>query len=600
MEAVARHYWGEPSKVRGHEMRWGTYGSKSVDKRKGTFYDHEHCLGGGVVDLVRMMEGASLTSLPDLLERKFGIPKRVQDSLRPAEFLSRIYDYFDEDGVLRYQVMRYEPKRFVQRRPLEDDQWSYKMDGVEPLPFNLPAILAHPNRPVLVAEGEKCAEALIRAGFVATTNHGGANNWNPALNRWFSGRKVVVLPDNDVTGKAHAQRVVNNLLPVAEQIKLCELPGLLPKGDVADWFSAGGTSEQLTDLVKSAPVVQAAQEPVEEPAQPTGDVFPIYGVNHLTMMPPVEFLVDGLLPRNAFVVAYGLPGAGKSFFALDVGLSVAAGRSWQGLATGSGAVLYIAGEGVGGIGKRIKAWRDHNKFDGEEPKFFLLPTAVRFREPEDVEKLFRTIDALGQQFSCVIVDTVARALLGGDENSASDMGLFVDACDTLRKRLGCTLLAIHHAGKDVSRGMRGSSALLGACDTSICIKSDAELLSLVVEKQKDADAVPEMFFDMVKVAILEGSSIVLQRRDMPEDGRRPAKLNEAERIALQALQNLEADLGWRKVSVEQWHQRHLANAPDEKKERRARARAKLQTSKVVFIESGQVWTAQEVKEWEKI
>jgi len=354
MEAVARHYWGEPTKVRGHEMRWGTYGSKSVDKRKGTFYDHEHSVGGGVVDLVRLMEGATLSSLPDVLERKFGIPKRVQEGLRPAEFLSRIYDYFDEDGVLRYQVMRYEPKRFVQRHPLADDQWSYKMDGIEPLPFNLPAILANAHRPVFVAEGEKCAEALIRAGFVATTNHGGANNWNPSLNRWFAGRKVVVLPDNDVTGKAHAQRVVNNLLPVASEIKLCELPGLLPKGYISDWFNSGGTSEALTDLVKSSPVVQAAQEPVEEPAQPTGDVFPIYSVNHLTMMPPVEFLVEGLLPRNAFVVAYGLPGAGKSFFALDVAMSVAASRSWQGLATGSGAVLYIAGEGVGGIGKRIK------------------------------------------------------------------------------------------------------------------------------------------------------------------------------------------------------------------------------------------------------
>ena len=85
MEQVARHYLGEPTSVRGTEMRWGQHGSMSVDLRKGTFYSHEANVGGGVVDLVRLYEPASLNgSLPDIMEQQFGIPKRTQETLKPS------------------------------------------------------------------------------------------------------------------------------------------------------------------------------------------------------------------------------------------------------------------------------------------------------------------------------------------------------------------------------------------------------------------------------------------------------------------------------------------------------------------------------------
>ena len=130
MDTIARHYWGEPTSVRGTELRWGKFGSRSVCLKKGTFYDHELGVGGGCIDLVKMHEGAQLASLPEILERKFGIPRQTQKTLAPARWLSKRYDYFDSDGVLSYQVERYEPKTFRQRRP-EGDGWVYNMDGVE-------------------------------------------------------------------------------------------------------------------------------------------------------------------------------------------------------------------------------------------------------------------------------------------------------------------------------------------------------------------------------------------------------------------------------------------------------------------------------------
>ncbi len=98
IEQVARHYWGEPTQVRGHLLRWGNKGSKEINKRKGVWFDYEENQGGGVIDLVRAYEGATLRALPDVLEAKFGIPKRQQQTLQPAKYISKIYSYCDGNG----------------------------------------------------------------------------------------------------------------------------------------------------------------------------------------------------------------------------------------------------------------------------------------------------------------------------------------------------------------------------------------------------------------------------------------------------------------------------------------------------------------------
>src|SRR6056300_466914 len=108
MEQVARHYWGEPNAKLSNrnQLRWGTHGSKSVDLRKGTWFDHEEQEGGGVTHLVRSREGASLSSIADILQRKFGIDKKTEEAIMPRSFVSKCYDYYDADGVLSYQVQR--------------------------------------------------------------------------------------------------------------------------------------------------------------------------------------------------------------------------------------------------------------------------------------------------------------------------------------------------------------------------------------------------------------------------------------------------------------------------------------------------------------
>ena len=161
IETVAKAYWGEPNQKRGHTLRWGTHGSKEVDLRKGTWFDFEANEGGGVVDLVRLNEGATIMgSIPDILEKKFGIQKQAQVKLQPARFMSAVYDYTDENGEVVYQIRRYEPKTFRQVRPDGNGGWLHNLDGVTPVPYRLHDMLARPDMPVFIVEGEKAADRL--------------------------------------------------------------------------------------------------------------------------------------------------------------------------------------------------------------------------------------------------------------------------------------------------------------------------------------------------------------------------------------------------------------------------------------------------------
>jgi putative DNA primase/helicase len=147
IEQVAIHYWGEPTSRRGTELRWGNHGSKSVDLRKGVWHNHEDQTGGGVIDLVKANEPASINgNIPDVLEKKFGISKQQQKALPVVPSLARSYDYYNSDGVLAYQVLRFDnPKTFRQRRPNNSGGWINSIKDIEALPYNLPAIITEPN-----------------------------------------------------------------------------------------------------------------------------------------------------------------------------------------------------------------------------------------------------------------------------------------------------------------------------------------------------------------------------------------------------------------------------------------------------------------------
>ena len=604
IETFARHYWGEPNAKlsNGTELRFGANGSKSVDLEKGCWYDHENENGGGVADLIRQGEGLPEGApLQGILTSKFGISPKPLTFGTSLSTVTKQHDYKDASGQVVYQVTRSADKKFSQRRPDGKGGYIYNLKGVDPVPYNLPMILQASDEPVFVVEGEKCADAMIKAGFIATTNSGGAGKWSDALSLHLEGRDVIVLPDNDPPGMRHADIVVSSLWGKANKIKRVDLPGLPDKGDVVDYLRTHTLEDLVAEVRKVEPLTEAPQvtEGDDSLTDADGNViepFETLDQDAVWSMPPVEFLIDQLLPEKAFTMMYGSPGSGKSFLAIDMALSVANGVPWQGYETKRGAVLYIAGEGVGGFAKRWKAWSKHKGMD-KTPDMHVLPVAVNFMDEEEITRLLYTIDRLDKQFSMVVVDTVHRSMHGAEENSASEMARFIDACDTIQRHTGGTMLAVHHSGKNSAQGARGSNSLLGAVSTSLMVGKSDDIVTLRVEKQKDAEPIEgDLRFNMLVVpASISETSVVLERTDEQATRNRSALTFEQE-IALAALRSALIDKSARSVHKDVWHAYHNAKAPDETGGKRRDARNALQKKRVIAIESNMCWVINGLEE----
>ena len=186
------------------------------------------------------------------LARKFSIAEGQQ---RRKEICS--YDYRDENGELLFQVVRYEPKDFRQRRPDGKGGWIWNLDGVRRVLYQLPELLQSPqDQWVFVVEGEKAAKALREIGLVATCSPMGAGKWTADYALPLAGRKVAGLPDKDTPGAAHSHIVASSVATVATAVKLLDLPGLGQGQDVVDWLQTGNDSEELLRLVEAAPTWQ--------------------------------------------------------------------------------------------------------------------------------------------------------------------------------------------------------------------------------------------------------------------------------------------------------------------------------------------------------
>lgn len=174
------------------------------------------------------------------------------------------YDYRDEHGELLFQVVRYDPKDFRQRRPKPDGGWVWSVKGVRVVPYRLPELLARPDEPVFVVEGEKDVDNLGRIGVLATCNAGGAGKWTADQAAFLRGRRVYAAGDNDDSGRKHLDQVVCSLDGVAESVRIVELPDLPAKGDVSDWLAAGGTKKELERLAEASPIWTPTPQPWPE------------------------------------------------------------------------------------------------------------------------------------------------------------------------------------------------------------------------------------------------------------------------------------------------------------------------------------------------
>ncbi len=275
-------------------------------------------------------------------------------------------------------------------------------------------------------------------------------------------------------------------------------------------YTVEQTAREMAKALEGARLKWAMPEPeddsveTEEQAREEADaIFELLDIEQLEAMPPPTWLVHEMVAEEGLTVIYGDPGAGKSFVALDMALRVAHAMEWHGTPARTAGVLYIAGEGVRGIGKRIKGWKREHAMEGVDAPFLLVPVAVQLLDTKERAKLLRTIDAAVERaafpIGLIVIDTVSRALAGADENTQESMSAFVAACDEIRRHAGGALLAVHHSGKDKERGMRGSTVLLGGCDASIRVSKSEQIVTLKTEKQKDAEEAEPIYMEMRKV-----------------------------------------------------------------------------------------------------
>ena len=173
--------------------------------------------------------------------------------------VSQVYEYHSADGSALFQVVRLDPKGFLQRRRNGNGGWTWDLKGVTPVLYRLPELLnADPAEPVYIPEGKKDVDALRALGFIATTNPMGAGKWRSEYSEALRDRIVVPLRDYDAPGETHAQAVAESLHGVAASIRVVELPDLPEHGDVSDWLAVGGTAEALRALVAATPEWQPA------------------------------------------------------------------------------------------------------------------------------------------------------------------------------------------------------------------------------------------------------------------------------------------------------------------------------------------------------
>jgi predicted P-loop ATPase len=269
MGLVAEKLLGEPNRQlsNGHELRYGTHGSLSVDLDKGTWKDFETDEGGGVLDLVQRLRKCDRRQARDWLEENISLktdPRSAKPNGDARQAKGRAetkaggrfvtaYVYTDAEGRLVHRTLRWDPKRFSQQR-FEAGEWvggKGALDGVQRVLYRLPDVLAAEE--VVIVEGEKDADRLRSLGFTATTNPEGAKKWQASFAEVLARKHVVMMPDNDAAGRAHVERIAASLHGKAASVKVLHLEGLPPKGDVSNWLDAGHAVNELRKLIAGAP-----------------------------------------------------------------------------------------------------------------------------------------------------------------------------------------------------------------------------------------------------------------------------------------------------------------------------------------------------------
>lgn len=412
-----------------------------------------HCHAGCPPATILEAIGLSMSDLftkPDLtLSNGNGAdPKAVHDR---GKMVAK-YDYTDADGKLLFQVCRYEPKGFAQRRP-ENGKWAYGLGELPRVLYHLPAVIeaVAMKKDVFLVEGEKDADTLSEMGYVATTNPMGAGKWRPEYTETLAGGSVIILPDNDEPGRLHAEIVAAELAQKGSTVKVVNLPNLPPKGDVTDYVKSSEDSmDRFWTIISNTP----RWAPSGAPRQNVWKLSELWD-NDAVMRPPPP-----VVPRLAWAGRSTLLAAreksGKSTLIGYIAALVTRGAVFLDEPCEKGDVLLVGlEEFLGDAARRLR----HFKADPERisimDSFRGDPTTRPLEIREQIDRLTPVL---------AIVDSLVAYAHGRgiDENDAA-MASIVQPLTDIAHESGTAVIVVHHANKSSGKS-RGSTAITGATD----------------------------------------------------------------------------------------------------------------------------------------
>ena len=381
------------------------------------------------------------------------------------------YDYTDELGELLFQAVRLEPKGFKQRRPDGNGGWLNNLEGVRRVPYRLPELLEAiaTEKPIFIAEGEKAVDALVQLGVTATCSPMGAGKWRDSYNEHFMGADVIILPDNDGVGRAHAEKVTTSLAGTAARVRTLALPKLPDGGDPFDWISAGGSAKMLWKLL---------EEPAEE-AKPEG--FNIVCLDDIESE-PVVWIWEGYLARGKLTLLGGDPDLGKSLITVDAAARLSTEAHWPiGPRAPKGSTIFICSEdglkdtvrprceAAGADLTKIFAYESTGLKDGKRKTFSLQ---------DDLETLGTAIDRVG---NCrfVVIDAIT-SYLGTkiDSHNTTDIRAVLEPIAHFAEKHGVAICGVTHPPKaaqgNALRSFAGSFAFVAAPRVALFVTKEPE------------------------------------------------------------------------------------------------------------------------------
>lgn len=226
--------------------------------------------------------------------------------------------------------------------------------------------------------------------------------------------------------------------------------------------------------------------------------FQVQQADALASAYQADYFIKGVLPRDGLAVLYGESGAGKSFIVLDMLGAIVRGVPWRGQRVRQARVVYVCAEGQRGFAKRWQAYKSHNALplvDG----FMVITDVPNLLQQDDKVIAERLAEAGGVDL--IVFDTFAQVTPGANENASEDVGKALRHCRRLHDATGATVVLVHHAGKDLTRGARGWSGLKAAADVELEVTRDGRYRSVRLSKSKDGEDGTEMPFTLHTVAI---------------------------------------------------------------------------------------------------